>query len=172
MSIFEFISVAISIILGLGVTRLLSNAIELVRARSRVKLHWVPLLWALAVLIIHFQFWWAFFGVSGYGPVRNVDFLVWILTALALFVAGSFILPVRYESERTDLFEHFLAEGRIGVGALGAYIIMASVINMMLGAPWLSLPNLVSLVWLVGVVLTILSRSERGVGRGAADRTG
>ena len=47
----EYIFIAVSIILGLAITRLLRTAAALVRARDRVTFHWSSGLWAFSVML-------------------------------------------------------------------------------------------------------------------------
>ncbi|MDG2272189.1 MAG: hypothetical protein P8L39_07795, partial [Halioglobus sp.] len=54
----EYVFVAISIILGLAITRLLHTMGLLIRARRRVVFHWATVLWAICVMAYSLQFWW------------------------------------------------------------------------------------------------------------------
>lgn len=170
MSVFEFVSVALSIILGLGVTRVLSSLIELVWNRSRVKLHWAPIAWAVAILVIQFQFWWNLFWLNeNHTAWTNLDFLIWVATALTLVTAGNLALPIRYDEDRTDLFEQFVLNGRIGLGALALYIVMGHVIAVLYtGVAILSLSAAVAVAWLAPVLFTMLSRSRTAIAIGTA----
>ena len=46
MNVSEHLLVLVSIIVGLAITELLTGVRQLVRARKRVRLHWLPLAWA------------------------------------------------------------------------------------------------------------------------------
>lgn len=157
MSIFEYISVAISIILALGITRLLTGMIDLVRYRRAIKWHWIPLVWALAILIIQFQFWWQVFAIDGVLESlergwRNVDYVVMVLYTVTLFIAGSLVLPTRYEPGKTlDLWAHFQSEGKLALIALLGYVACGVLlVVVVLEAPILSMNVLVAVV--LGVV--------------------
>jgi hypothetical protein len=52
MDAFGYLSVLLSIILGLGLTQLLTAIGRLIRHRDRVRVHWLPLLWAAVLLLI------------------------------------------------------------------------------------------------------------------------
>lgn len=60
MTHFEYIAVAISIILGLGIIQLLSN-LDQVLARSRR--YWLHSLWVFFIFWIVVQNWWAFWDM-------------------------------------------------------------------------------------------------------------
>lgn len=55
MSSFEFLSVALSFVLGLAVTLLLTSFLIAFRARRKTRLRWLPLTWAFYVLIMQFD---------------------------------------------------------------------------------------------------------------------
>jgi hypothetical protein len=49
---FAYLSVLTSIVLGLGIARLLTGLGRLIQARGRGRLYWVPVLWALDLLLL------------------------------------------------------------------------------------------------------------------------
>ena len=56
MSHFEFVSVAVSIVLALSAARLLT---ALPQVLSSGRSYWIHALWCLALLFAHMDFWWA-----------------------------------------------------------------------------------------------------------------
>jgi len=60
---FSYLSVLISIILGLGVAHLLSGFAELIKRRDSLKLWWPTPLWMITTFLIHVQTWWALFAL-------------------------------------------------------------------------------------------------------------
>ena len=175
MSLFEYISVAISIILALGVARLLTNMIELLRHRKSVKWHWAPIIWALAILIIQFQFWWQIYAVDGLleslnRSWRNVDYIVMVLYTITLFTAGSLVLPAQVRApEVTDLWEHFQTEGKLALIALVVYVACGILLSIVvLGMPLWSLSSAMmmafALAWILPLLGAFFSRSRTAVG--------
>lgn len=166
MSIFEYVTVAISIVLGLGVAQLLSGALELVRFRRVARFHWVPLGWTASIFVIQVEFWWSLFGLSGTPEVwTHANFLLAIATSLCLFAAGSLILPKRWPDSGIDLMAHFEAEGKAGVAAFALFNVLALPLNARLfGAPLVSLVSLYLLAMLAAQTAVILSRSRRVMG--------
>jgi hypothetical protein len=55
MDAFSYLSVLISIILGLAVTQVLQGFRGLMLARSRVRAYWPSMVWAVALLLIDVQ---------------------------------------------------------------------------------------------------------------------
>lgn len=57
MTHFEFLSVALSFVLGLAVTVLLTSLLTAFRARRMTRISWLPLTWAVYILIVQFDVW-------------------------------------------------------------------------------------------------------------------
>lgn len=63
MDEFSYLSVLLSVILGLAVTQILKGFRGLVVSRGRIRLYWPTILWAVLVLLMCVQSWWAMFGL-------------------------------------------------------------------------------------------------------------
>lgn len=112
MSPFEHLSVLISIILGLGVTQLLSNVHELVQARTRVRLHWLPVVWSGLVFIGLVQWWWASFGMHGQREWNFFYFLFILLRPVSAYLSAAAVLPKIEPGESCDLREYYFGNRR------------------------------------------------------------
>ncbi|MBY0399717.1 hypothetical protein K2X89_05440, partial [Myxococcota bacterium] len=122
MDSFRWISVAFSMILGLGVTRVLSGAILVFRSRRRATLDWIPLAWAFAVFVLQLQFWWAVIELARVERVWSLfDFLSMIAIPLLLFAAAALVLPAEELDPGERLEEEFERDGRFGVLCLSVY---------------------------------------------------
>ncbi len=80
MTHFEFISVAVSIVLALSAARLLA-ALPHVLAPGRR--YWIHALWSLALLFAHMDFWWTIW------IYREID--PWTFTGFAVVMANSLL---------------------------------------------------------------------------------
>lgn len=113
MSAFEFITVALSFVLGLGITRILLGTIFVFRFRRLFSPHWIPLVWAVSVFLTQIQFWWAIFELSYLIETWTaLHFVTLLLLALMLFVAGALVLPASYEHGADSLLGYFDQTGR------------------------------------------------------------
>jgi hypothetical protein len=63
MDEFSYLSVLISVILGLAVTQILKDFRGIVLSRARIRIYWPVLVWAALLLLVCFQHWWAMFGM-------------------------------------------------------------------------------------------------------------
>jgi hypothetical protein len=163
MSIFEYVTVAISIIIGLALSRLLSAGIDLFRHRAQIRSIGIPIVWAIDIFWLMIVLWWQIFGISQLVTEWVViDFFLGISLVVALFVASSLVLPKNYTGEDVDLYDYYSADGRWGVAAYTIFFLIVVPFNFRLfGSPVISIPTL----WIVVLVGTsfgaFLNRSKR-----------
>jgi hypothetical protein len=162
MTIFEYVTVAISIILGLAMARLLSSVSDLIVFRKSITFHWIPLVWAASLFCLIFLFWWNLFAVSQILEIWTIlDFALAIGVALAFFLASSLLLPKHWSEERLDLFEFFRDQGKWGVGAYAGVFLITIPLNYQLyGAQLFSTDNWFDAFNALTAVATVLSRSK------------
>jgi hypothetical protein len=114
MDAFSYLSVLISIILGLAVTQVLQGFRGLMLARSRVRSYWPALVWAALVLVLCVQVWWAMFGLSQRPAARwtFLDFSLVLLQVVPLYLMAGLVLPDIDVERGLDLREHYYAHHR------------------------------------------------------------
>lgn len=114
MDAFSYLSVLISIIVGLAVTQVLQGFRGLMLARSRVRAYWPALVWAVLVLVICVQVWWAMFGLSQRPAARWTffDFGMVLLQTVPLYLMAGLVLPDIDIERGLDLREHYFAHHR------------------------------------------------------------
>jgi len=61
MNIFEYVTAILLLVLGLGITNLLTDAVNVFRARRNIEFHWMPLTWVGIIFAWQMQFLWAVF---------------------------------------------------------------------------------------------------------------
>ena len=115
MTHFEFVTVALSLVLGLALALLLTSCLAVFRARREIRIDWLPLVWAAYIFVSQIQYWWATFGLSGLESISGIVFGLMLFMAVLLFVAGGLVLPPDPERSAVDLSEYFEADGRWGV---------------------------------------------------------
>jgi hypothetical protein len=90
---FNYLAVLISIILGLGITQLLTGVGKLINARERVRWYWPVGAWACFLLVIHVQTWWAMFGLRQHREWDFLGFLVVLLQPILLYLLSALVFP-------------------------------------------------------------------------------
>ncbi|HEX8693187.1 MAG TPA: hypothetical protein VF746_12245 [Longimicrobium sp.] len=122
MERYEHLLALVSIIVGLGLTDLLGSLHRLIRARRRVRWHWLPLLWAAGVLLLTLQYWWVFFR-TGRAPVWGnfFAFVIHLCGPILLFLVGAAALPDEVD-DGTDLLEQYFAQRHYFFALLALYL--------------------------------------------------
>ncbi len=130
---FRYLAVSFSMILGLGVTRVLSGLVRAFRARRQVELDWIPFAWAAATFVLQIQFWWAVIELPSLIEHWTLaTFLLLLSIPLVLFAAAAMILPLGELAPGENLMSTFTEDGRWGLVFLSAYAAIAFVIDVFL----------------------------------------
>jgi len=104
---FSYLSVVLSIILGLGLTQVLTAFGRLIRHRERVRVDWLPLLWAGVLLVVFVQVWWSMFGLRAYRDWTFVAFGVVLAQTATLYVMAAVVLPEQVDDSGVDLGAYY-----------------------------------------------------------------
>ena len=155
MTLFEYISVAFSVVLSLSAAQLLSNIRPLLDPTRR---DWIHGLWVVHLLVLHVVVWW-----SGWA-FRDVSwnlgsFSLALSVPALLFVAANALVP----SDRSgSLREHFLANRVQFFTARGVLVLSSYAFSFFfLGTPLLASVRL-SGVFILGIcAVGIVSTSRR-----------
>ena len=106
MSVFEYLGVLLSVIMGLGVTHILAGVSKTVHHRKTLKLYWVHSLWAANILIYIVIIWWGMFWWNEQTDWSFFEFMLLILYAVVLFLAASLLYPWNFP-EDLDFEQHY-----------------------------------------------------------------
>jgi hypothetical protein len=111
MSQFEYLSVLISIIVGLALTQLLSGAARLIQLRHRVPAHATTYCWMALMFLVNTQMWWAAFERRGAADWNFFSFLLYLLMPIIGFLLSYLLVPPLDDNDTIDLSTNF-AENR------------------------------------------------------------
>jgi hypothetical protein len=138
MDAFSYLSVLISIILGLAVTQVLQGFRGLMLARSRVRAYWPALVWAVLVLVLCVQVWWAMFSLSQRPAARwtFLDFSLVLLQTVPLYLMAGLVLPDIDVERGLDLRVHYYAHHRWFFSLLVLLILVSLVKVRVLTDDW------------------------------------
>lgn len=100
---FEYVSILISIILGLGITQILSSFSDLLYHRKKVKFYWPHGIWILFVLFLHIQDWFVTYQIKDKAAWSLPELLFILLYPITLFIAAKMLLPTNEDEERFDM---------------------------------------------------------------------
>jgi hypothetical protein len=112
MDAFSYLSVLLSIILGLAITQVLQGFRGLMLARERVRGYWPAVAWAVLLLVIDVQVWWAMYELRYVHDWRFVDFAVVLVQTIPLYLLAGLVLPDIDSGSVVDLRKHYHANHR------------------------------------------------------------
>jgi hypothetical protein len=115
VTLFEFVSVMFSIILGLSLSHTLSGLASLARTRNVVTAYGPQGIWTATLILMHFLLWWSiwdFRDVSWNFP----RFVVASAEPLLLFFMTALLIPSVSAGDEVDLGSHFFRIRRLLMG--------------------------------------------------------
>ncbi len=162
MDAFSYLSVLISIILGLGITRLLTGLGQQIEFRDRIAGYAPAVVWALVLLVVHVQTWWAMFGLRDHAGWTFLEFLAVLLQPGVLYLLAALVLPSVELGDRVDLRAHFLDGTRWFFGLFVALLLVSVVKDLTVDGEWPEPLNLAAHAVLLTLSLgAALTKSER-----------
>jgi hypothetical protein len=111
MAPFEYISLLTSIVLAIGITRILTGIGKIVQLRGTLRIYWVHLLWSMNVFLWLLLNWWILFRWHSYEGWTFFLFLFVLVSPVVAFLLSVVLLPEPLEGG-TDLKKLFFANQR------------------------------------------------------------
>lgn len=154
----EYVFVAISVVLGLGITRLLNSVVSLIRAHEKVMFHWATALWAFCIMLYVLQLWWVGWELRDVPEWTITDFFIMVIGAICIYGAAELSLPSEdydiSDDSELDFLAHSRSFGRLSAVAMLVYFCIGPYVNMTL----FNNPPLVSFLFpFAGIVLMLLT---------------
>ncbi|MBS0432615.1 MAG: hypothetical protein JSS21_09470 [Proteobacteria bacterium] len=163
MDAFSYLSVLISIILGLAITQILQGFRDLMQARSRLRLYWPSLLWAILLLVICVQEWWAMFGWRNFQSWTFFGFSLMLAQTVGTYLIAALVLPDARGDEPLDLRAYYYANHRwffvLGVATVALSIVKDAVLSGAITAP--SLNFFAELLFIAVFAVGAITSNER-----------
>ena len=160
MGLFEFLMVLVSVVIGLGLTEILTGAANLLRARESVRFHWFHVLFQLGVFFALLQQWWEFWDMEGMGEISYLAVLAIPAPPVLLFLIANLLYP--RSPEGADLEEYYYRQAPL----LWALVIAGTVEGAFLqplifGEPVLHPANLSGIPMTAICVVLSVSKNRR-----------
>ena len=162
MDAFSYLSVLLSIIIGLGITQVLTAIGRLIRQRERVRGDWLPLLWAVALLVLYVQVWWSMFGLRNNPQWSFGQFLVVLAQTATLYVMAALVLPEEVGEGGVDLRLYYEQQRRWFFAFFLATLVISLVKDVVINGALPSVTNLgFHAMWIAISISAIVARSRR-----------
>ena len=146
MTPFEFVIVLISIILGLGITQIMSGIADQIHQWDKVKLYWPHMLWVVLVFVLHVQQWWLTYELRVITSWQLPFFLFEILYPINLFILARILFPSAGEETFHDLKKFYFQNYR-------KFFVMVIILSALSAIENMVISGLGVEGWLVNVIL-------------------
>jgi hypothetical protein len=157
MDTFNYLSVLISIILGLGITQLLSALGRSLEYRDKDRLYWPSIAWFIVLLLAHIQTWWSFFGLKDHASWNFLQFVFVLLQPIGLYLLSVLTLPSP-GSDSTNLKTWYFANRRVFFILLMLFLFFSLMRDLMLSGSLPELKNVIfhQVFFLASLVATLI----------------
>lgn len=162
MSPFEYVIVLVSIIIGLGITLVLTGIAQLIREEKPVKLFLPYLIWILLVFVLHIHEWWITYQLKSMLAWKLPTFLFIILYPILLYILANLLFPDSWQSHNRDMKQFYFTAYRKLVGCAILLVILSVLQNVILTD--LSLADqFVQFIVLALLIIVFVKRPENTV---------
>jgi hypothetical protein len=167
MDEFDYLAVLISIILGLGITQLLTGVGRWIEQRSVLRGYSPAMIWAGILLLVHVQTWWSMFGLRFVTEWTFVRFAVVLLQPIVLYLLATIVLPTE-RGPVLDLRVNYRDQRRWFFGLLAFLLVVSALKDVLITGVLSSGANLAFHVGFLVVAIAALSTEREGVHRAIA----
>lgn len=122
---FEYLSVLISIIVGLGLSHILHLAARLIQKRSAVRPFGPVFVWLGVLFVLQVQMWWAAFYWQREAPWTFFTFLLFLTLPIGAYLASVLLVPDLDAADRVDLRRSYFANRRWFFGIVAALPVLS-----------------------------------------------
>ena len=107
MSLFEYVAVMMSVVLALGVARILGFVGAIASAKSRFTISWLHLAWVFLVFANHLVAWQTIWRLRDQSVFSVAQVAMMLVATSLIFVAARILVPDEPNEERLDLRDHY-----------------------------------------------------------------
>jgi hypothetical protein len=166
VSAFEYLSVLISIILALGMTRVLAGVGEMLQARTQGRIYWVHVIWIVNLFIYLIVAWWIFYRWRNQKSWNFYLFVFVLISPTILYLASMLLFPREGTvDESIDYKAHYYANHRAFFAIFSMFTLVDIADTLLKGIPHflaLGKPYVISsLLYFVGMVTAAVTQNQR-----------
>jgi len=132
MDAFNFLTVMVSIVVGLGLTQLLGGIGNFVQIRRRVRFYWLHTAWVLLLIALHLHMWWSFWVLRQVTDWTYGTFAYVLIGPAMLVIASHVIIPELIDG-RIDVERHYYDTRMVFFGLLATTGIWAMFLEPITG---------------------------------------
>lgn len=162
MESFSYLSVLVSIVVGLGIAHVLQAGVRIIDRRADTQLYTPSLVWGANLLLLFALVWWSDFSLNGQRHWTFAAYFSSLCVPAALYIASGLVLPARSTEAPFDMRAAY--EGnRVWILALNAAAVALSFVQTLLfdGAIRADIDSALKVVLIGCIVLAIVVRDHR-----------
>lgn len=149
MSIFEFVMVLVSIIIGLGIAEILNGVAGQIRSRDTTRVYWLHSVLVVAVFLALIQQWWEIWGLNAIASWTIFGLLMMLGAPVCFYLVAHVLFPQPIRD--TDLRNYYYSEMKPVWLLLCLAVILGTAFRpLVFGDPLVTGSNAQSLVVLIG----------------------
>ena len=159
MSLFEFLMVFVSIIVGLGVAEILTGVARQIRWRKSIVGYWVHSCGVALIFLALLQNWWELWELRNMPEWIFSGLVLMLIAPASLYLIAHLIFPEPIEN--SDFKDHYFGAMR-SIWWLAILTVVASTLfrPLAFGSDLLTMDNAVSGFMLIGFLALATSRSS------------
>ena len=155
LALFEFVTILLSIVVGLAMTQILVGIANSIRDPDVVRPYLVHSMLAVALLVVLIQQWWEAWSLRGRSEWSFFDLLVMLMPTIGGFLVAHVLFP--RAGAPCDLREYYYARRRLIYGLIVVVTASAAARSMLFSGDLLVPANLqTAAVFVAAAVLAIV----------------
>lgn len=157
MSVFEFLMVLVSIIVGLGIAEVLTGIARLIRCRGSIQGYWVHSVVVTVIFFALLQQWWEIWGVRDASEWTFHGLLMMLTGPVGLFLIAHLLFPEPMQG--ANVREYYYGAMR-PIWWLGAVtVVLATLFRpLIFDSDLLSQDNATSFLFFFGLIALAISK--------------
>jgi hypothetical protein len=166
MNAFEYLSVLISIVLALGMTRVLAGVAEMLQQRTYRRIYWVHVIWIVNLFVYLVIAWWIFYRWRNQQEWTFFLFVFVLISPTILYLASMLLFPPESsDAESIDYKAHYYANHRAFFILFTMFTVVDIFDTLLKGVPHflaLGTQYIVSnSLYFTGEIIAAITRNER-----------
>ena len=159
MSLFEFLMVLLSIIIGLGLAEILRGIARHIRNRDSASGYWVHAITVCLVFVALLQQWWEIWGLQSYSGWSFLGLLMMLTGPIGLFLISYLLFP--QPAKGADYREYYYGPMRPVWWIAVLTVTLATLFRpIVFGEKLFAIDNASSLFGFVGFTVLALSKNR------------
>ena len=154
MTLFEYLSVAVSIVLSLALIRLIGGLRAVIECESR---HWISIAWISLLIGFCLLHWWSSWSFRG-ADWTFLKFVLMLATPAVLYSLATIVVPD--DAQTVDDWSSYFASKRVPLYVTLVILFLVGILDgpLIAGAPLLALPRVGAAAGLILAVLGLAAR--------------